>query len=208
MKAIRALASAALAGLVLAALAVPAAAAEGDPEMNRGTPSCYNEGRGLVRGTNEGRCKIEISFKPGTKLEKTWIKVTFPYSVWVNGVRKTQGEITIGRTSKKGGDGFYTESSIKEFATFNPCDTIEVRYFEASVIWENPATGKDEELFKIPSGSGQVTFPGADCSVSIDPQTASATVSGSQDPDDAGLLASSGSAEPGVLTAGGAAQPL
>jgi hypothetical protein len=48
MKAIRALAGAALAGLVLAALAVPAAAAEGDPEMNRGTPSCYNEGRGLM----------------------------------------------------------------------------------------------------------------------------------------------------------------
>lgn len=54
MKAIRALASAALAGLVLAALAVPAAAAEGDPEMSRGTLSCYNEGRGLIRGTVKG----------------------------------------------------------------------------------------------------------------------------------------------------------
>jgi hypothetical protein len=207
MKAIRALAGAALAGLVLAALAVPAAAADGDPEVSRGTPSCYNEPK-LGIGANQGRCKIEISFKPGTKLEKTWIKVTFPYSVWVNGERKAQGEITITRTTKKDGDGFYTESRIKEFATFKPCDTIEVRYFEASVIWENPTTGKDEELFKIPSGSGQVTFPGADCSVSIDPQTASATVPGSQDPDDAGLLASSGSAQPGVLTAGGGVQPL
>lgn len=207
MKAIRALASAALAGLVLVALAVPAAAADGDPEIRRGTPACYNEPK-LGIGANQGRCKIEVGFKPGTKLEKTWIKVTFPYSVWVNGVRKKQDELTITRTTKKDGDGFYSTGRIEELATFNPCDTIEVRWFEASVIGENPSTGKDEEAFRILSGSGQVTFPGADCSVGSDPQTASATLPGSQDEDDAGLLASGGPAEPGVLTAGGGVQPL
>jgi len=146
------------------------------PEMSRGTPSCYNEGRGLVRGTTEGRCKIEVKFKPGTKLDKTWLKATFPYSIWVNGQRKRQGELTIYRTTKQDGDGFYSTSRIEELATFNPCDVIEVRWFEASVIWENPNTGKDEEVLRIPSGSAQMTFPGADCAVSSDPQTASATV--------------------------------
>jgi hypothetical protein len=208
MKVLRPLANAALAGLVLAALAVPAAAADGDPELSRGTPGCFNEPKfGL--GANQGRCNIEVGFKPGTKLEKTWIKATFPYSIWVNGQRKVQEELTIRRTGKKDGDGFYRNSRLEELATFKLCDEIELRYFEASVTWENPDTGKDEVFLKIPGTTATERFPaGEDCSVSSDPQTTSATVASSQDPDDAGLLATSGSAEPGVLTAGGGVQAL
>jgi hypothetical protein len=194
MRKLRAVTVALLSVTVLALGSTAASAADGDPEMSRGTPSCYNEGRGLITGTNEGRCKVEVKFKPGTTLDKTWIKATFPYSIWVNGVRKKQGELTISRTSQKDGDGFFVADRIETLATFNPCDKIEIRWFEASVIRENPNTGKDEEVLRIPSGSGQVTFPGTVCSVSIDPQTTSATLPATT--------------EPGAQTAAGGVQPL
>jgi hypothetical protein len=175
MKVTRALASAALTGLVLVALVVPAASAA-DDEPNSGfvsTPNCYNYGD-LFQPTH-GRCKVERQFKPG-KLGKNWSKVTFPYAIWVNDVEEHSGELTITGKSKPDSNGFYSNSDtvvpLGAATPFKLCDTIEIVWGNATVTWNG------EVVHKFLGGSGKGKFGGDDCSVNGEEETVSATLPG------------------------------
>ena len=182
MKVIRAIASAALAGLVLVALAVPGTAIAADDVPSSGgisSPECYNY-ENPFRSAH-ARCKVERTFKPG-RLGKNWDKVTFKYSIWVNDVRKYEGELVITGSSAPDSNGYYTRSAIVEplgtSTTLKPCDTVEIVWDKAVVTKSNPATGKDEVLHEFLGGSGKIKDSSDDCSIDHDEETVSVTLPG------------------------------
>jgi hypothetical protein len=77
-------------------------------------------------------CDVQAGFKPGSNggVDKNWLRVTVKYSIWVNGVKKTDGEIKIDKQySKKDGDVWNaTPKSHTWFTRFKPCDEIEIRW--------------------------------------------------------------------------------
>ena len=210
MKAIRALASAALAGLVLVALAIPAAAATGDSELYR-QATCGDLFRGGSKNP-DAFCDVQAGFKPGSNggVDKNWLRVTVKYSIWVNGVKKTDGEIKIDKQySKKDGDVWNaTPKSHTWFTRFKPCDEIEIRWAEAPIIGEDPTTLKEVEIGKFRARQDKYRIPG-DCSVSADGLSVSVMLpTDTQDATDNGLLASNSTTEPNPLSGGGGALPV
>ena len=143
-------------------------------------------------------------------MDKNWLRVTVKYSIWVNGVKKTDGEIKIDKQySKKDGDVWNaTPKSHTWFTRFKPCDEIEIRWAEAPIIGEDPTTLKEVEIGKFRARQDKYRIPG-DCSVSADGLSVSVMLpTDTQDATDNGLLASNGTTEPNPLSGGGGALPV
>ena len=142
-------------------------------------------------------------------MDKNCLRVTVKYSIWVNGVKKTDGEIKIDKQySKKDGDVWNaTPKSHTWFTRFKPCDEIEIRWAEAPIIGEDLTTLKEVEIGKFRARQDKYTIPG-DCSVSADGLTVSVMLpTDTQDATDNGLLASNSTTEPNPLSGGGGALP-
>ena len=150
-----------------------------------------------------GKCDLTARFKPGTTkdLADKWLRVTVPYSIWVQREGTTElkriarAELTITRDSKKDANGYFVTSVSEPLAVFGVCDKIEMRWGEAPVVGEDPKTLKDVELHKFAAEGWKTTFGGSNCKEGDDELSVSVTLPDNQ--------ATGNAAEPTGVSAGG-----